>query len=524
MSKPIESFFDDENIDFKYFHLWKKPEGKMIISPADIICMATFERKSKKLDRLVDNFFVLTHDYLFMLKSEKSDEILAYLETENVRTDYFEKTIDNKGTIYSFRFIKNMKYFDIFTNDDILFNKWRDNFTGVFNQCDFHKKYRNIKVIGKGSYARVYLVENMETGKKSAVKAFRKKYLLENQNNSREAIKNEIQILRRLKHKHIMNLEEVQESKNSIYMVLELLEGGELLQFVYYQQSYTLKDILKIMKDILETLKFIHEKKIMHRDIKPENILLKNKKSLKDNCIKIVDFGLSTKTNVNEFLFKRCGTPGYVAPEIINCPDKSNPKYGTVCDIFSAGVIFYILLTERSPFEGNFAQVVKKNKECDIDFNHPSIKYKDLKDLLKRMLKKNPDERITAKEALEHNMFKLLQEEEGEKKKSNFNKYREKKEFMKIKSDDDCSLIIRERILNGKIDTIKDSLCSEFNSFGNGKDIKYKPKKKSNSMLKLVLLSGVKKKKKDQDIYLDPKFIEDFYFSDSEEEKLKTYP
>jgi serine/threonine protein kinase len=517
MSKPIDSFFDDENVNIEDFKIWKKPKGKIIISPEDIVCMATFERKSKKKDSLIENYFILTYDYLFMLESEKSDKILAFMETENMRNDCFVKVLDDNETIYSFRFIKNLKYFDIFTNDKVLFDKWKDIFPTIFIQCDFHKKYKNLKVIGKGSYARVYLVENLENGKRSAVKAFRKKYLIENQNNSRQAIKNEIQILRRLRHTHIMNLEEIQESQNSIYMVLELLEGGELLQFVYYQQSYTLKDILMIMKDILETLQFMHEKNIMHRDIKPENILLKNKKPLNQNCLKIVDFGLSTKTNVEEFLFKRCGTPGYVAPEIINCSDNSVPKYGPLCDIFSAGVIFYILLTERSPFEGNFQQVVQKNKDCNIDFDHPSIKYKDLKDLLKKMLKKNPDERISAKEAVQHHLFQLIEIEDDQKIKSKYNHYREKN--IKINSDDDCSLIIREKIFNGKTDTVKDSLCSEFNSFGKGSDIRYKSKKKSNSMLKLVLLSGVKKKKNEEDCYLDTRFSEEFFDSDDDSKK-----
>lgn len=90
----------------------------------------------------------------------------------------------------------------------------------------------------------------------------------------------------------------------------------------------------------------------MHRDLKPENMILKDKSKLIDSTLKIIDFGLATKIDEEEYLFKRCGTPGYVAPEIINAPSNENIHYTTKCDVFSAGIILYILLTGKSPFDG----------------------------------------------------------------------------------------------------------------------------------------------------------------------------
>lgn len=90
----------------------------------------------------------------------------------------------------------------------------------------------------------------------------------------------------------------------------------------------------------------------MHRDLKPENMILKDQKNLEENQLKLVDFGLSSFCDVSEYLFKRCGTPGYVAPEIINSSSKDNQKFCPKVDIFSAGVIFYILLMGKSPFRG----------------------------------------------------------------------------------------------------------------------------------------------------------------------------
>ena len=155
---------------------------------------------------------------------------------------------------------------------------------------------------------------------------------------------------------------------------------------------------------ILSALEYLRKQGIMHRDLKPENMILKNKDKLETNDIKIVDFGLASFCNINEYLFKRCGTPGYVAPEIINASSKDNTKYTPAVDIFSAGVIFYILVVGRSPFNGkSFQEILNQNKNCQIDFNHEKLKkYPQIQDLLKRMLEVNPDKRINAGEALQH--------------------------------------------------------------------------------------------------------------------------
>lgn len=133
--------------------------------------------------------------------------------------------------------------------------------------------------------------------------------------------------MRKLNHKYIMKLEEIHESKNSIYLVLELLEGGELLNYISSKKSLTLKDYWKVMKCILEALAYMSDKKIMHWDLKPDNMILKFKDKLENCTLKLVDFGLATIYDIPEYLFKRCGTPGFVAPEVINAPSKENIHY-----------------------------------------------------------------------------------------------------------------------------------------------------------------------------------------------------
>lgn len=124
-----------------------------------------------------------------------------------------------------------------------------------------------------------------------------------------------------------MKLEEVHESKNSIYLVLELLEGGELLNFIGQKKTLNQKDYWKVMKCILEALAYMVNKKVMHRDLKPDNMILKYKDSLENCTLKLVDFGLATVYDIPEYLFKRCGTPGFVAPEVINASSNSNIHY-----------------------------------------------------------------------------------------------------------------------------------------------------------------------------------------------------
>ncbi len=146
---------------------------------------------------------------------------------------------------------------------------------------------------------------------------------------------NEINIMRNMNHPNIIKLYEVYEGEFHIYLVLELLKGGELFDRIIKKGHYSEKDASIVIRKLLWALEYLHQKGIMHRDIKPENLILKDDNEYE---IKLADFGLAEYEDKKELLFKRCGTPGYVAPEVLE--DK---KYDTKVDIFSAGVILYIL-------------------------------------------------------------------------------------------------------------------------------------------------------------------------------------
>lgn len=142
--------------------------------------------------------------------------------------------------------------------------------------------------------------------------------------------------MRNLDHPNIIKLYEVYETDNHLNLVLELLHGGELFDKILTKGFYTEKDASFLMRKLLDALAYMHAKGMMHRDLKPENLILTGVSD--DTDIKIADFGLSTFINIDDQLFKRCGTPGYVAPEVL-----ADQPYDDKVDVYSAGVILFIL-------------------------------------------------------------------------------------------------------------------------------------------------------------------------------------
>jgi len=197
---------------------------------------------------------------------------------------------------------------------------------------------------------------------------------------------------------------EVYENENYIFLVKELLKGGELFHKLKGHGSYSEEYASRIMQKLLSALAYIHSKNILHRDLKPENLILRSKTDDFDLCI--ADFGLADYyTPTGDYMFKRCGTPGYVAPEVL-----ADKVYDFKVDTFSAGVIMFILLSGASPFKGkSYDEIVLKNYNCTIDFKYKDIHKKlstEAFDLLRKLLKKDPNDRFSANEALNHDWFR----------------------------------------------------------------------------------------------------------------------
>ncbi|ORY47320.1 Pkinase-domain-containing protein [Rhizoclosmatium globosum] len=273
--------------------------------------------------------------------------------------------------------------------------KYDTNATNGVNK--FEDVYTLNRSLGKGSFAVVYLTTRNADQAKFATKVMEKRKI------KKEELKSELSILKEVDHPLLTGLIDFYESENYVYLVMELAEGGSLFDHIQIVESYTEKDAVVIVKQLLEAIEYLHEKGIVHRDLKPENILLRKRNEL--TPVLITDFGLSKFTQDDTLLKTLCGSPFYVAPDVLNVKWGSGEGYGRAVDMWSLGVITFILLSGYPPFTGNSNSIIfQKIFNCDYEFDpeywndvSPSAK-----DFIEKLLVLDPNERLTASEALQH--------------------------------------------------------------------------------------------------------------------------
>lgn len=259
----------------------------------------------------------------------------------------------------------------------------------------FIQVYNLHQELGSGAFSVVKLASHRETHQKVAVKIVAKKKLTEE---DLASLTTEIELLNDLRHPHIIQLFEVFEEDTEFYIITELVEGGELFDRIVQKSHYSEQEARDLVKIFLETMEYMHSSNVVHRDLKPENLLLT---SVEDNAdLKIADFGFAKK--ISELLPNEtaCGTPGYVAPEIL----RGDP-YGAEVDIWSMGVIIYVLLAGYPPFyDEDQKKLFKKIKEGKYYFHEDywSSVSPEAMDLIRKMLCVNQKERWTASQLLKH--------------------------------------------------------------------------------------------------------------------------
>jgi len=255
-------------------------------------------------------------------------------------------------------------------------------------------KYIIQEELGRGAFSIVKLAVEKETGIKYAVKMINKSSV--GQDLTR--LTTEMEILKKVQHPNIICLKEVIDTKNCLFIVTELVTGGELFDKIVEIGSYSEKDAANLVAKMVSAIDYLHEMNIVHRDLKPENLLLKDANSISE--VKLADFGLSKIVSQKAMMQTACGTPGYVAPEVLLAKG-----YDKEVDLWSIGVITYILLCGFPPFYNEKLQLLfEQIMKADYDF--PEDYWSDIsdnaKDFIRKLLVVDPKKRLNGKDALKH--------------------------------------------------------------------------------------------------------------------------
>ena len=260
-------------------------------------------------------------------------------------------------------------------------------------------KYEIIKEIGSGGFSRCFQVKNKNTGLLFACKELPKKNL-----SDYEGLMREVNLMIKLDHPNIIKLYEVYENEKNIYLIMELCTGGELFDRIVENTDngiqFTEKQAADLFKQMMSAINYCHKNGIVHRDLKPENLLYLNKSE--NSPIKVIDFGMSKRFDSKHFMSEKVGTAYYISPEVLD------GKYDEKCDIWSAGVILYIIICGYPCFNGDDDdEIFAAIKRGKIGF--PSPEWDDISEDVKELIKKmccSPSKRLNAEQVLNETWVK----------------------------------------------------------------------------------------------------------------------
>ncbi len=264
--------------------------------------------------------------------------------------------------------------------------------------------YKRTKILGQGSFGTVFLVKHKILNTYFAMKVIKKT----NKSEKDEVLMNEINILRKMDHPNIVKITDFYTTNTEYILVTEYCPEGELFyeikNFAPFNEALT----GWYMKQILSAVCYCHKLKIIHRDLKPENILISKKNKNGFNLVKVIDFGTAIIFNKNKNDKSLTGSVYYICPEVLS----KNRNYTEKCDVWSCGIIMYILLTGLPPFNGDSDEEIVtkiKNGRFNMEKYPWPIISSQAKDLIKKLLEFDPNKRITAEEALNHPWFESKQ-------------------------------------------------------------------------------------------------------------------
>ena len=338
------------------------------------------------------------------------------------------------------------------------------------NRMQLTEEYEPEGQLGLGGYGQVFLVRHKKMNLLRAMKVIPAK-----SKTSGEKTEEEIELLRQLDHPNIVKLFEYFSDNDKYYLITEYCKGGDLFDLIKKKKKFSELSAAYIMFQIFRALIYCHNTHhLVHRDIKPENIVVFRKNNAMEDLydVKLIDFGISKifnkveKNNDNRIK----GSLNYIAPEVLD------GKYNEKCDIWSCGVILYILVIGEYPFVGrNKSEILKKIKKGDYSFPNGFIEKSssDIRDLIGKCLMVNPNERISANDALNHSFFNLYDANEFfihvtpaflNKTINNIKKYETKNSLQEL-----CLTYFVHNYPNQDDIILINKVFSKFNTSNNGK-------------------------------------------------------
>lgn len=274
--------------------------------------------------------------------------------------------------------------------------------TGGSLNKDIREIYKFKEILGGGHFGtvRVAYKKNSNEKKKFAIKSISKKNLTEK---DLLDLMKEVEILSSLDHPNIIHFYETYHDQYYFHIVMELCTGKEVFDRIIEEGVLNEQKVCQIIYKVLHAISYCHEAGITHRDLKPENILFETQEP--DAEIKLIDFGLSRKYDINEKMHTVLGTPYYVSPEVLK------GEYDQKCDVWSIGVLAYIMLSGEPPFKGDSNnEIFEKIMTQELKFNKEKWKKvsDEAKDFIKQCMVKRPEQRFKAAKAIEHPWFKNI--------------------------------------------------------------------------------------------------------------------
>ncbi|KAH8731410.1 kinase-like domain-containing protein [Phaeosphaeriaceae sp. PMI808] len=350
--------------------------------------------RHRECDRVLDSPTV-SNRHCLLFAEKKGGDIVAVLED-----------LSGNGTFVNEAVVGRNKRRELREGDEIAIldeARFVFRYPLIRNTHRFHQQYTMQEQLGKGHFASVYLCVEKSTGVQYAVKKFEKRSG-PGEKSKVDGLQQEIGVLMGVSHPTLLCLKDTFNEDDGVYLVLELATEGELFNWIVMKQKLTEVETRKVFVQLFQAVKYLHERNIVHRDIKPENILLTDKQLR----VKLADFGLAKIIGEESFTTTLCGTPSYVAPEILE--NSNHRRYTRAVDVWSLGVVLYICLCGFPPFSDELhspenpytlSQQIKLGR-----FDYPSPYWDSVGDpaldLIDRMLTVDADQRISIDECLEH--------------------------------------------------------------------------------------------------------------------------